>query len=183
MEKVRFFRGRWYVFFIVAGVVLAFCMLSARQSLIGVPALLAQAPKPLDKPPAGQTFVGAKVCSSCHLDQYLTWRQQKHAKAFEILPEKYRADKSCLKCHATGLGEKDGFESLESTPNLVGASCEACHAQGSKHAEIAKSFGNKKLDKDEEAYVRSTIYKMQPKNVCVDCHITRAHKKHPDYDK
>jgi hypothetical protein len=142
-----------------------------------------QEQKPLDKPPEGQTFIGSKACSACHLDQFLTWRQTKHAKAFEILPDKYKTDKSCLKCHATGLGEKNGFESIEATPNLAGTSCESCHAAGSKHAEIAKTFTGKKLSKDEEAYVRSTIYKMQPKNVCVDCHITRAHKKHPEYQK
>ena len=88
-----------------------------------------------------------------------------------------------MKCHSTGHGQQAGFTSIDATPGLQGTSCEACHAQGSKHAEIAKSFGNKKLGKDEEAYVRSTIYKVQPKNVCVECHITRGHKKHPDYEK
>lgn len=142
-----------------------------------------QAPKPLDKPPPDQTFVGTKNCASCHLDQFLTWRDTKHAKAFDILPAKYKKDASCLKCHTTGHGEKTGFKDIDSTPNLTGASCETCHGPGSKHAEIAKSFGNKKLDKAEQAYVSSTIYKMQLKNVCVDCHVTRAHKKHPPYDK
>jgi hypothetical protein len=148
------------------------------------PKLLAQgAPKPLDKPPAGQTYVGAKECSSCHFDQFLTWRETKHSKGFEILPAKYQEDKSCLKCHATGHGEPTGFESKAKHPGLVGASCESCHGPGSKHAEIAKSYGKKKLAKDEEAYVRSTIHLMQPKNVCVQCHLSRAHKKHPAYDK
>lgn len=146
-------------------------------------ALAAQAPKPLAKPPENQTYIGTKACAACHLDQYLTWRDTKHAKSFEIVPEKYRADASCLKCHTTGHGTDTGFKNLEATPALVGTSCEACHGPGSKHGEIAKTYANKKLDKDEEGYVRSTIYKMQPKNVCVDCHITRAHKKHPDYEK
>lgn len=139
--------------------------------------------KPLAKPPEGQTFVGSKVCASCHLEQFMTWKQSKHAKSYEILPAKYRADAACLKCHSTGHGEKTGFENIEATPGLQGTSCEACHSQGSKHAEIAKSFGNKKLGKDEEAFVRSTIFKVQPKNVCVECHVTRGHKKHPDYEK
>lgn len=146
-------------------------------------ALAAQTPKPLAKPPENQTYVGTKACAACHLDQFLTWKDTKHAKAFEILPEKYRADASCLKCHTTGHGTETGFKDAATTPSLVGASCETCHAPGSKHAEIAKTYANKKLDKDEEAYVRSTIWKMQPKNVCVDCHLSRAHKKHPDYEK
>ncbi|MFO0969844.1 MAG: cytochrome c family protein [Gemmataceae bacterium] len=146
------------------------------------PRLVAQE-KPFEKPPAGQTFVGSKECASCHFDQFLTWRETKHAKGFEVLPAKYQDDASCLKCHATGHGQDTGFVSKAKTPGLAGASCESCHGPGSKHAEIAKSFGKKKLSKDEEKYVRSSIYLMQPKNVCVDCHLSRAHKKHPDYEK
>jgi hypothetical protein len=144
---------------------------------------LAQAQAPLAAPPEGQTFVGARACSACHFDQFLDWRQTKHSKAFDILPAKYKTDQSCLKCHTTGLGAETGFKTLAATPDLVGASCESCHGPGSKHAEIAKSFGDKKLSEQEEQYVRSTIHLMQPKNVCVDCHVTRAHQKHPPYDK
>lgn len=151
--------------------------------VVGVPAAWAAAPEPLAKPPEGQTFVGAKTCSACHLDQFMDWRGTKHAKGFDMLPAKYRQDASCLKCHTTGFGDPTGFKSIEATPALAGASCESCHGPGSKHGEIAKGFGQKKLDKAEEAYVRSTIHRMQPKNVCVDCHLTRAHKKHPPYDK
>ncbi len=149
----------------------------------GVPKILAQAPKPLEKPPAGQTYVGSKECASCHFDQFLTWRETKHAKGFDILTAAYQEDKTCLKCHTTGHGEATGFVSKAQTPGLVGTSCESCHGPGSKHTEIAKSFGKKKLSKDEEAFVRSSIYLMQPKNVCVQCHLSRAHKKHPDYVK
>jgi hypothetical protein len=112
----------------------------------------------------------------------MTWRQTKHAKAFEILPAKYQADASCLKCHATGHGQPNGFKDA-STADLKGATCEACHGPGSKHGEIAKTFAGKKLSEKEDAYVRSTIHLMLPKNVCVDCHLTRAHKEHPKYDK
>jgi len=143
----------------------------------------AGAPKPLAEPPKGQKYIGAKQCSACHFDQFLTWRATKHAKGFEILSEKYQADASCLKCHTTGHGTDGGFKDLATTPGLVGASCESCHGPGSKHGEIAKSFGDKKLSTEEKAYVASTIYKMQPKNVCVDCHLSRAHKKHPPYEK
>jgi hypothetical protein len=145
--------------------------------------LLAQAPQVLESPPEGQTYVGARNCASCHFDQFLDWRQTKHSKAFDVLPARYKTDATCLKCHATGFGEPNGFKSLAATPDLVAASCESCHGPGSKHAEIAKSFGSKKLNEAESTYVRSTIHLMQPKNVCVDCHLTRAHKKHPDYVK
>jgi hypothetical protein len=138
--------------------------------------------EPLEQPPDGQTFIGSKQCAACHFDQFLDWKQTKHAKAFDILPAKYKTDASCLKCHTTGHGEESGYVD-KTTPDLAGTTCESCHGPGSKHGEIAKSFGDKKLSEQEELYVRSTIYKMQPKNVCVDCHLTRAHKKHPDYDK
>jgi hypothetical protein len=137
---------------------------------------------PLEQPPEGQQYIGAKKCSACHFDQYLDWKQTKHSKAFDILPAKYKTDASCLKCHVTGFGEESGYVD-KSTADLAGSTCESCHGPGSKHAEIAKSFGDKKLSEEEQLYVGSTIYKMQPKNVCVDCHLTRAHQKHPDYDK
>jgi len=146
-------------------------------------ALFAQDLKPLDKPPAGQTFVGEKLCSSCHFDQNLTWRKSKHSKGFEVLSEKYRSDKSCLKCHTTGFEEATGFKSAEATPGLVGTSCEACHGPGSKHAETAKQYTGKELSDAQKKYVGSTIYRMQPKNVCVGCHLAQSHKKHPDYVK
>ena len=141
------------------------------------------AQQPLAQPPAAQTFVGTKECAACHFDQFMIWRKTPHAKAFDILPAKYRTDASCLKCHATGVGQPTGFKSLEQTPNLAGNSCENCHGPGSKHAEVAKSFGQKKLSEEEQKYVRSTIYRMLPKNVCVECHLATTHKPHPKYDK
>jgi hypothetical protein len=141
------------------------------------------AQEPLAEPPAGQTFVGTKECAACHFEQFMQWRGTPHAKAFEVLPEKYRTDGTCLKCHTTGHGEATGFKSMQETPNLAGNSCENCHGPGSKHAEVAKSFGQKKLSEQEQAYVRSTIHRMQPKNVCVECHLAAKHQPHPKYEK
>lgn len=141
------------------------------------------AQQPLPQPPEGQTYVGTKECAACHFEQFMAWRATPHAKAFDILPAKYRADASCLKCHTTGFGEPTGFKSVKETPNLVGNSCEGCHGPGSKHTEVAKKFGQKKLSEQEQAYVRSTIYLMQPKNVCVECHLAAKHQAHPKYDK
>jgi hypothetical protein len=153
----------------------------ALSSLRG--AMAFQTPKPFDKVPEGQTFVGSKACGACHFDQLQDWRKTKHAKGFEILPAKYQGDKACLKCHTTGFGEKGGFTTAADTPNLVGASCESCHGPGSIHAETSKKYFGKKLSAEEDKYVRSSIHRMQPKNVCVTCHLTRAHQKHPPYDK
>ncbi len=170
---------RAMAFFGAVVVAVTIVVITARRGLLAAQGT----PKPFEKVPEGQKYVGSKVCGSCHFDQLLSWKSTKHAKGFEILPAKYQEDKTCLKCHSTGFGEETGFKSIADTPDLVGASCESCHGPGSKHSEIAKQFSGKKLSADEDKYVRSSIYKMQPKNVCVDCHLTRAHKKHPPYDK
>jgi len=158
-------------------------VLTSNSSPLGPSGLFAQDLKPLDKPPADQTFVGEKVCSSCHFDQNLAWRKTKHAKGFEVLPAKYRADKACLTCHSTGFGQATGFKSVEATPGLAGTSCEACHGPGSKHAEKAKQFTGKQLSDEQKKFVASTIYKIEPKNACIGCHVAQEHKKHPDYVK
>ncbi len=150
---------------------------------LGEPPLWAQDLKPLEKPPADQTFVGEKVCASCHFDQDLAWRKTKHAKGFADLAQKYRKDKSCLKCHSTGFETATGFKSIEETPGLAGTSCEACHGPGSKHAAMAKATLGKDLTPEQKKYYASSIYKLEPHNACVVCHVVQGHKKHPDYDK
>ena len=168
---------RFGVLFIVGLVFLGSIVISAVRS-----GASAMAQEPLAKPPEGQTYTGSKQCASCHLDQFLAWKGTKHSKAFDILPAKYHTDASCLKCHSTGFGQPTGYKDA-STAALAGTSCEACHGPGSKHGEIAKEFANKKLNKEQELYVRSTIYKVLPANVCIECHDSKAHKKHPPYDK
>ena len=136
-------------------------------------------------PPADQTYTGAKQCGSCHFKQYMAWKKTKHAKeAFECLAAKYQADPQCINCHSTGYGAATGFKDIATTPNLAGTSCEACHGPGSKHDAIAKKYANKKkLEPDEEKEVRGSIYKVQPQNVCIRCHISQTHGEHPKYDK
>jgi Cytochrome c554 and c-prime len=139
------------------------------------------APEP--PPPANQTYIGHKKCASCHFDQYLVWRGDKHAKAFAIMPAKYHTDASCLKCHSTGYGTPTGYKSAADTA-LAGVTCEVCHGPGSKHAEICKPFAKtKKLSKAQEKLARDSIWRIKPQNICVTCHLAKAHKKHPKYDK
>jgi Cytochrome c554 and c-prime len=168
---------RFNSWFVLVGALLAAVVLSmlTREPTI--------AQQPLAQPPAGQTYVGMKECAACHFDQFMVWRTTPHAKAFTILPTKYQADASCLKCHSTGFGQSTGFKSIKETPNLAGNTCENCHGPGSEHVKVAKSFGQKKLTEQEQKYVRSTIYKILPKNVCVECHLLVGHKQHPKYDK
>lgn len=128
-------------------------------------------------PPAGQTYIGAKECASCHFKQFMAWKKTKHADSLKLLPAKYQADPTCLKCHTTGYGEKSGFKDLKSTPALAGNSCENCHGPGSKHGEICKAFGKQKLDAAQDKAARDSIWMMIPKNICVECHLTKGHKE------
>ena len=168
---------RFNAWILIAIGVLTALLLSA---LVRQPTIAQQ---PLPQPPEGQTYVGTKECAACHFEQFMAWRSTPHAKAFEILPAKYHTDGTCLKCHTTGHGQPTGFKNIKETPNLAGNSCEGCHGPGSKHAEVAKSFGQKKLSEQEQAHVRSTIHLMLPKNVCVECHLATKHQAHPKYDK
>jgi hypothetical protein len=158
--------------------------------LLAGSAVNSQPPEPKDAvaepaPPTGQTYVGAKRCSSCHFKQYISWKKTKHAKeAWESMAPKYRTSAECLACHATGYGDPTGFKDAASSPNLTGTTCEACHGPGSKHEEACKPYLNKKkLEPAEEKIARDSIYKILPQNVCVACHTSKGHKEHPKYDK
>ena len=89
--------------------------------------------------PAGQTYTGAKRCSSCHFKEFTNWKKTKHATdAWSKVTAKYQRDPECLKCHVTGYGVKSGYAAgtdPQILANLVGVTCEACHGPGSKHEE------------------------------------------------
>ena len=128
-------------------------------------------------PPSGQTYTGAKRCASCHFDQFMKWKKSGHSKAFEMLTAKYQQDEKCLACHTTGYGVTTGFKDFETTPALAGITCEVCHGPGSKHEEISQPFAKvKKLTPEQEKMIRGSIWKMIPKNVCVECHKVQGHK-------
>jgi len=81
----------------------------------------AEAATSVATPPADQTYTGSKACSACHFKQYMAWKKTKHCTdAFAKMPAKYKADPSCLACHATGFGADTGFKDEASTPNLAG---------------------------------------------------------------
>ena len=151
---------------------------TAQPSLATMVSAAAEAPAaPEPAAPEGQSYIGVKSCASCHFQQFMSWKKTKHAKSFQLLPEQYKTDAKCLKCHTTGYGEPSGFKDTESTPELAGNSCEMCHGPGSKHAETCKPFTTGKLDAAQEKIARDSIWKMLPKNVCVACHLTKGHKE------
>ena len=135
-------------------------------------AVAAESKKPA--PPADQTYVGVKDCASCHEKQFEAWQKTGHSRTFGQLTEKYEKDPKCLKCHTTGYGTPTGYKD-ESTPDLKDVTCEVCHGPGSKHSEICKAFGDKKLTEEEEEVAEQSIWEVQPKNVCIKCHTRQAH--------
>ena len=82
--------------------------------------------------------VGPETCKACHPAAYEAWRTSPHARARDVLPERSRADRRCLSCHAPDL--EDG---------IAGVSCEACHGPGRvysapyvmRDAELARAVG------------------------------------------
>lgn len=135
------------------------------------------------------SFVGAKKCKMCHLQQFKTWEATPMARSFELLrpgvrtDEKkaagldpdadYTADPKCLPCHTTGYGKAGGFVSLAATPDLVGVQCESCHGPGSAYlADDKMSLKNKEYKRPELLSVGLVV---PDAGTCIDtCHNDRS---------
>jgi hypothetical protein len=157
---------------IVTGAVLTGALVTTHPSPVQAVAVAAEK----STPPVDQTYVGVKDCASCHEKAFEAWEKTGHSRAFGMLTEKYEKDPKCLKCHTTGYGTPTGYKD-ESTPDLKGITCETCHGPGSKHSEICKAFGDKKLSEEEEDLAKHSIWEVLPKNVCIKCHTRMAHEE------
>ncbi len=97
-------------------------------------------------------YTGNKGCK-CHLspgcfegDEY---KKIKHSEAFKALktPEEQK-DPSCLKCHATGYGQKIKDPKLT---YLEDVTCEACHGPGEGYSEVKNDLAKAVKDYAELA--------------------------------
>lgn len=129
----------------------------------------------LAAPHASGEYVGLTKCAACHFDQYKDWKGSEHNRAFEILPLKYRTDASCLECHTTG-------HATDSTSQQFGVSCESCHGPGGEHAKDALRFVNEIITEEGLTSLRGKIQRLDMLQ-CVKCHVSKAHKKHPPFDR
>lgn len=112
---------------------------------------------------AGQ-WLGAAACQGCHPAEYATWRNSRHAKAFETLLGKNKHfDSECLGCHTVGH-LKGGYHSQSKTSHLSGVQCENCHGPRKEHI-TNPSLRSKGWEPAREA--------------CVGCH---ENKHSPDFD-
>ena len=129
------------------------------------------------EPPENQQYIGGKRCASCHFEQYASWKKTAHAKAFDVLTAKYQKDQKCLKCHTTGLGQPTGYVNQAQTAALAGVTCESCHGPGSEHEKVGQKYSTTKTLSPEQAQeVKGSIWRILPRNVCIECHTVQAHK-------
>jgi hypothetical protein len=130
-----------------------------------------------------QSYVGSNQCFTCHRQQASAWDQTRHMQAFTNMPEKYRSDPGCLKCHVTGFDKPGGFVAGAEKDQLhVG--CEACHGPGALHLSAAQRFilALPGEEAQAEKELRESVVKTPSDSVCAECHITQAHHKHPWYE-
>jgi len=86
--------------------------------------------------PSNLTFIGNDDCALCHNRIFKHWEGTDHASAYETLvTAEHEYDPECVECHVIGLNYFTGFETIESTPELMGVGCESCHGPGSDHKE------------------------------------------------
>ena len=105
-------------------------------------------------------YVGASKCRKRHSKVLRQWQKTPHASTFDILTMMGRdTDAECVPCHSTAYGEASGFVDVDTTPDLAGTTCEACHGPGSEHIAVPK---------EEKERSRAAI--SQPTGVCVKCH-------------
>ena len=135
-------------------------------------------------PSVEQAFVGTNQCFVCHRPQTNTWSETNHAHAFTHLPEKYRNDNDCLKCHVTGFGNPRGYVA-GTDKDLLMVGCESCHGPGARHVDAAQRFVLASTPDEEsriEKEMRETVVKTPTDEVCIACHKTQAHGSHPPFE-
>ena len=84
--------------------------------------------------PDGHEFLGARVCSDCHLREFEIWLETPHAWAFQTLMSADRESlPECYGCHVTGHGDPTGYVPGPEGFALANVQCEVCHDKGTRH--------------------------------------------------
>jgi hypothetical protein len=91
-------------------------------------------PPPTWDTPVPAVYEPSKACAKCHKAEYAQWKTTGHARSYEPILEAGRQDDpECLMCHTMGFGRPGGFVSMNRTPGLGRATCQACHVVTSDH--------------------------------------------------
>jgi hypothetical protein len=104
---------------------------------------------------ATASYVGAASCL-CHADPIQkSWKESKHARAFELLKiAGQEKNEKCLPCHTTGYG-RGGYGAPGVTANLEGIQCEECHGPAGEHVSTME---------------KSKVNRTPSVTVCARCH-------------
>ena len=95
-------------------------------------------------------FVGVEVCRACHAAEYETWKQSKHARAYNTLENVGKGfDPDCIGCHTVGF-EAGGFIDPVVSPHLLHVQCESCHGAGREHVSTGGGTWMPALGSDGE---------------------------------
>lgn len=137
-------------------------------------------------PPNGE-FAGSTSCQECHAMAFGVWSGTHHAlatKSLEDASPPRMHDPECLSCHATGWSPQDyrpfrtGFESLESTPRLVGNGCENCHGPGRAHVDAEAPGVDPETRNRLRQAMKLTVAEASA-GLCQKCH---DHDNSPEFD-
>jgi hypothetical protein len=86
-----------------------------------------------------QQFLGATNCAQCHHEEFSSYSQSSHARAFSTLIDKGQMNNpDCVSCHVVGFYHENGYDRV-ADPKVFGretlknVQCEACHGYGSEH--------------------------------------------------
>ena len=110
-------------------------------------------------------YVGHEKCKMCHKVQHGSWLETTHAKATEAARESTDREytSECLTCHATN-----------STEELAGVQCEACHGPGADYKKMS-------VMKDREKAVANGLI-IPSQETCNACHTGDDHSKSVVYE-
>ncbi len=123
-------------------------------TLLAAVALAEGEAAPEKKEEVTHDFVGAKKCKICHKEEFASWEQTSHAKAWTVLKPEEQKNEECIGCHSTGTTAKDVF--------LEGVQCEACHGAGA-------DYKKKKIMKDTEKAMAAGLV-IPDSTLCLTCH-------------
>lgn len=88
-------------------------------------------------------YTGTDSCIACHTEEYKTWQQSGHSRAWAALEYvKADADPSCIACHSVGFGSTSGYKREFKHEKLTNVGCESCHGPGSRHVEERSAGGS-----------------------------------------
>lgn len=126
-------------------------------------------------------YIGHKKCRTCHKkelmgNQYGSWQDGPHAKAFETLKSdeaaEYAAEAGlegpaheadeCVQCHATAFGLKPTQLAKKPLKLADGVQCESCHGPGS-------GYRKKKIMADRDRSVAKGLV-LPEADTCTACH-------------